>query len=95
MSSDNIAVVSVFGIAAVLAVVMLFRPAISAWARRIGGEPANADLLAEVAELRERVAELEKPNPRLQELEERVDFAERLLAQKGDPSSLPLRRTAE
>lgn len=95
MSSDNIAIVSVFGIASLLAVVMLLRPAINAWARRIGGEAANPDLSAEIAEIRERLAELEKPSTRLLELEERLDFAERLLAQRNERASMPLPRTPE
>ncbi|HEU5153374.1 MAG TPA: hypothetical protein VFU03_01445 [Gemmatimonadales bacterium] len=95
MGSDNIAIVSVFGIASLLAVVMLLRPAINAWARRIGGEAANPDLSAEIAEIRERLAELEKPNTRLLELEERLDFAERLLAQRNERASMPLPRAPE
>ena len=95
MGSDNIAIVSVFGIAAVLAVVMLLRPAINAWAKRIGGETANPNLSAEIAEIHERLAELEQRNTRLQEVEERLDFAERLLAQRNDPARLPVRRAPE
>jgi len=95
MSSDNIAIVAVFGIAAVLAVVMLLRPVIGAWARRIAGEAAHPDLSAEIAEIRERLAELEKPNARVQELEERLDFAERLLAQRNERASMPLPRAPE
>jgi len=90
MSSDNVAIVSVFGIAAVVAVVMVLRPVITAWARRIGGEAGHPNLTAEIAELRERVAELEKPNARLQELEERLDFAERVLAQRKELASMRL-----
>ena len=90
MSSDNAAIVSVFGIAAVVAVVMVLRPVITAWARRISGEAGNPNFTAEIAELRERVVELEKPNARLQELEERLDFAERVLAQRKEPASMRL-----
>lgn len=43
---------------------------------------------AEVEELRERVAEFDDMSRRLAELEERVDFAERLLAQQRD-TALP------
>ena len=95
MSSNNVAIVSVFGIAAALAVVMVLRPVISAWARRIGGEAANPALAAELAEIRERLAELEKPNARLQELEERLDFAERVLAQRNERAPVPLPRAPE
>ncbi|HWB43634.1 MAG TPA: hypothetical protein VG500_20405 [Gemmatimonadales bacterium] len=95
MISDNVAIVAVFGIAAVLAVAMLLRPAVSAWARRIAGEAANPDFSAEMAEIRQRLAELEGPGSRLQELEERMEFAERLLAQRNEPASVPLPRTPE
>ena len=95
MSSDNTAIVAVFAIAALLAVALLLRPVMRAWARRIGGEAANPDLSAEIAEMRERLAELEGPSTRLQELEERLDFAERLLAQRNEPASMPLPRTPE
>jgi hypothetical protein len=64
-----------------------------AWARRIGGEPASSALADEVADIRERLAELEGSGARLQELEERVDFAERVLAKRDDMERLPLHRT--
>lgn len=40
------------------------------------------------AELEERVADLEAMGQRVAELEERLDFAERLLAAKGEPAKL-------
>ena len=42
-----------------------------------------------VRELEQRVAELEAAQQRLYELEERVDFTERVLAQKSEPRELP------
>jgi hypothetical protein len=53
------------------------------------------ELNDEVAQLRDRVAELDAVALRVQELEERVDFAERLLAQRAQPPELPppLQRT--
>ncbi|MEP7325610.1 MAG: hypothetical protein ABI836_06665 [Gemmatimonadota bacterium] len=92
MSSKDIGIVAVFAIAALLAGVMLLRPVINAWARRLGGEAANPELSAAIAELRERMAVLEEPNARLQELEERLDFAERVLAQRNERSPMPLPR---
>jgi hypothetical protein len=64
-----------------------------AWARCIGGEVASPALADEVADLRERMAELEGSGARLQELEERVDFAERLVAKRDEAERLPLHRT--
>jgi hypothetical protein len=43
---------------------------------------------AELAELRQRLGELEAQQGRVAELEERVDFAERLLASGGPPAQL-------
>ncbi|MGH7592913.1 MAG: hypothetical protein ACRELE_03555 [Gemmatimonadales bacterium] len=90
MNSDDI---SILAIAALVALAVLLRPVMRAWARRIGGEAANPTLSAEVTELRERVADLEASGARLQELEERVDFAERMLAQRREAAPLPLHRT--
>jgi hypothetical protein len=47
----------------------------------------------EVAQLRDRLAELEMTVMRVPELEERVDFAERLLATRPDNMKFPLHRT--
>lgn len=63
---------------------------------RVLGEPGAGS--AELEELRERVAYLEdqvasggqfETDPRVLELEERVDFAERLLASERDRAVLP------
>jgi cytochrome c-type biogenesis protein CcmH/NrfG len=90
MKSDDIAILA---IATLVALAILLRPVMRAWARRIGGEAANPALADEVAELRERLAELETSNIRLHEVEERLDFAERLLAKRDEVERLPLHRT--
>jgi flagellar biosynthesis/type III secretory pathway M-ring protein FliF/YscJ len=86
MKSDDIAILA---IAFLVAAAVLFRPVFRAWARRMDAETVSADTMREVAELRERFAELDGTQSRLQELEERVDFAERLLAQRNDAMPLP------
>lgn len=43
----------------------------------------------DVADLQARVAELEAEQGRVAELEERLDFAERLLAKSGEAERLP------
>ncbi|MGH7531893.1 MAG: hypothetical protein ACREL4_01270 [Gemmatimonadales bacterium] len=55
-------------------------PAAKARARRIEreGMPADADLLGEVDQLRVR----------LEEMEERLEFSERMLANQADPHAL-------
>ncbi len=61
--------------------ILLF-PLIRAWARRIEGKGADPELRAEVEELRARLAEVEQQQLRLSDLEDRLDFAERLLSQQ-------------
>jgi hypothetical protein len=62
-----------------------------AWWRLRGGRPeTTAELDAQrAALLEERVSDLEMSQRRLDELEERLDFAERLLARQRDPEQLP------
>jgi hypothetical protein len=86
----NSAIMGVFFLAIVG---MLLRPLVMAWSRRLGGTAVPADLAHELDELRERVAELEGSGTRWQELEERLDFAERMLAQRQEPQQLPSNRT--
>jgi Tfp pilus assembly protein PilO len=75
-----------------LAVVfMLALPLVRALSRRIEGKRAALDpsLAGELDELRARVAELEQRQGALHELEERMDFTERLLAQQREQARLP------
>jgi len=58
---------------------VLVWPLIKAVARRIEAGAGVADARAELDALHERVRRLEEAQPRMAELEERVDFAERLL----------------
>lgn len=68
--------------------VLLLWPLIRAYARRLEGRGASTDLQAEVESLRGRVQQLEEGQGRLTELEERLDFAERVLAQSREPDRL-------
>ena len=56
-------------------------------ARRISGKsgPMDDEVRTELLDLREHVGNLEQ---RLAESEERIDFTERLLAQRGEPGRL-------
>jgi len=90
MNGKDIAVVAVFCTAIVG---MLLRPLFVAWARRIGGG-ATSDVAHELDELRQRVADLEAERARLLELEDRVDFAERMLAQRDAAPQLAQRTPA-
>ena len=59
---------------------------VSAWAKRLerGTVTAAPELEAEVSRLQDRVHQLEGAEERLAELEERLDFAERMLTQARD-----------
>jgi len=72
------------------ATLILRGPLGKALAHRIAGRGAEPDesTVAELAELRERLQELEQQQGRIHELEERLDFAERLLAQQREPPRL-------
>ncbi|MEO8636394.1 MAG: hypothetical protein ABI587_14060 [Gemmatimonadales bacterium] len=77
-------------IATIVAILMILGfvalgPVGRAIARRIEGKPAEADV---VDELRERLAELERTQSQTAELAERLDFAERMLAQRAEASQL-------
>lgn len=69
---------------------MVLYPLVRAIGRRIEGRSARTDpaVLAELGQLRSRVEEVEALQHRVMELEERVDFAERLLAQRREPERL-------
>jgi hypothetical protein len=83
---DVAAVVLLLGVA--LLVAGLLWPLIRAVARRIEGGSASAELQAEVDALRERVRQLEEMPPRMAELEERLDFTERVVAKSHEPDRL-------
>ena len=76
-------------IAALTATVIILWPIMRAFARRLegkaGGDPA---LRADVDQLHSRLAEVDMLQARVTELEERVDFTERLLAQNREPDRL-------
>lgn len=84
------AVVVLVSLAFFAACAVILYPLIRAIGRRIEGRTGQDPALAgEVAQLRTRVAELEAMQHRVMELEERVDFAERLLAQGRSAERLP------
>lgn len=69
---------------------LLFGPIGSALARRLGGHPEPGDAHAEIEEMRAGVmAEVDHLRNRLAEVEERLDFAERLLASNEPSHHLP------
>ena len=84
--NDLAAVVLLLG--AGLIVAALIWPLIRALARRIEGGAPSIEMQAELDGLRERVRQLEEMPPRMAELEERVDFTERIVAQGREPDRL-------
>jgi hypothetical protein len=87
---DVIQIIVIVGILVLVGrVVRYIGPAI---ARRLGGDidgGRRADLLhADVDELKARLAELEHDRDRLSELEERLDFTERMLAKPADAARM-------
>jgi hypothetical protein len=63
-------------------VIIIFLPLMKAWARRIEGRGLDAgEVRAELDDLRMRMQEFEAERARFVELEERIDFTERLLTQ--------------
>jgi len=77
-------VLAIIAIAAVAGIALVLYPIARALARRLEGRGVSQDLLQQVDELRERVRDLEASQHRVAELEERLDFTERLLAQRRD-----------
>jgi Tfp pilus assembly protein PilO len=71
-----------------LAAVIILWPLMRALARRLEGKGGNPALKAEVDDLRQQLGDVDTLRHQMAELEERVDFAERLLAQTHDPQRL-------
>ena len=77
-------VVALFAIVAI----KVLGPLARAWARKLEGKVGDPELRAELDHLRDQLAEVDGLRGRVQELEERVEFAERLLSQKRDQDLL-------
>ena len=85
MNDGGPPVVLLIVIAALTAITIILWPIMRAFARRLEGK-GNVDsaLHAEVEQLHTRLADMDSLHTRVLELEERVDFTERLLAQTHD-----------
>ena len=80
--------VSMVFIVGILVLGVVLWPLIRAWGRRIEGRSVDPSMMNEIGQLRARVAELEHGQARMAELEERVDFSERLLTQGREAEML-------
>lgn len=78
----------VLTIAFVIVAIKVFGPLARAWARKLEGKVGDPELRAEVDQLRDQLGEMDGLRTRVQELEERVEFAERMLSQKRDQDLL-------
>lgn len=63
-------------------------PIARAYARRLEGSAANAGLREELADISAQLQQLRQGQERMAELEERVDFAERMLARQREAPGL-------
>lgn len=82
-------VIAIIVVAVTVGVLFLVRPLFQALARRVEAGASGSALQGDVDQLREQLAELEPLRGRLHELEERVEFAERLLATRKAEDLLP------
>ena len=82
-------VVVIISVALVAGVVLIFYPLMRAFARRIEGRhQLDPAIHEELEHLRARASEVDGLQHRVAELEERVDFTERMLAQRTAPERL-------
>jgi len=82
-------VVMIVFLTMVAATVILW-PVMRALARRLEGKgPGDAALRVEVEQLQQRLGEVDHLHQRVAELEERIDFAERMLARPPSSAALP------
>ena len=92
MNDGGPPIVLLIVIAALTATVIILWPLMRAFGRRLEGKGgADAALRAEVEQLQLRVGEVDHLHQRVAELEERVDFTERLLAQAHDSQARVIR----
>jgi hypothetical protein len=89
MNDGGPPIVLLIVIAALTATVIILWPIMRAFGRRLEGKGAGDPALrADVEQLHARIGEVDALQTRVAELEERVDFAERLLAQNREPDRL-------
>lgn len=71
--------------------IFVLPPIAKAIARRLEGRPGRQDeeTAAELADLQARVGEIDSLQARMAELEERLEFTERLLATRREADQLP------
>jgi hypothetical protein len=89
LSDGGPPIVLLIVIAGLTAAVIILWPIMRAFGRRLEGKGGgDAALRAEVEQLHTHLGEVDALQARVAELEERVDFTERLLAQSREPDRL-------
>jgi hypothetical protein len=75
-------------LASLAAATIILWPIVRALARRLEGKGGDSALRTDLEQLQARLTEVDSLQIRVAELEERVDFTERLLAQTREPDRL-------
>jgi hypothetical protein len=78
----------------VVIAVKVFGPIARAWARKLEGKTGDPQILADLDQIREQLGEVDSLRARVAELEDRIEFTERLLAQRKDQDLLPRGRSS-
>jgi Tfp pilus assembly protein PilO len=91
MQDNGPPVVLLIVIAALTAAVIILWPLMRAFARRLEAKGGDPTLRADLEQMRLQLGEVDTLQHRVAELEERVDFTERLLAQAHDAQGKVLR----
>ena len=87
---QDIIIAVVGAIVLTVVAIKVLAPMARAMARRLEGK-ITPELKIEMDQMRDQLAEVDELRGRVLELEERVEFAERMLIQSGDPNLMPKR----
>jgi Tfp pilus assembly protein PilO len=85
--SETVAMVLVL-IGVLVVAVKVLGPLARAWAHKLEGRTGDPQLRADVEQMREQLGEVDSLRVRMGELEERLEFTERLLTQRRDQDLL-------
>lgn len=75
--------------AVTIVAVRVLGPLARAWARKLEGKVVDPQIHADLDQIRDQLAEVDSLRARLGEVEDRLEFTERLLAQRKDQDFLP------
>ena len=75
-------------IGVVIVAVKVLGPIARAWARKIEGKVGDPQILSDLEQMRDQLGEVDHLRQRVGELEERLEFTERLLTERRDQELL-------